>query len=212
MVVAVVPVKALADAKGRLAAALDARARAGLVGALLARVLAACAAAEAVGAVVVVAGDRRAAALAAGAGVRVVVERRPGLDAALRRGDLEARHASACLVVPADLPLVTGEDLDAVCGAGPDPVVVVAPSHDGGTGALLRRPPAVVPAAFGPGSARAHLRLAAARMVAARTIVRPGLALDIDTPEDLATWAAHEPAAAVWLAAGAPPTLTGHAR
>lgn len=212
MIVAVVPVKALADAKGRLAASLDPRARAGLVGELLRRVLAACAAAEAVGEVVVVAGDRRAAALAEGRGVRVVVEERAGLGAALRRGDLAARHATASLVVPADLPLVTGEDLDAVCAPGLAQVVVVAPSHDGGTGALLRRPPAVVPAAFGVGSARAHLRLAVARGVNARTVVRPGLALDIDTPEDLAAWAAEEPDAAAWLPAGVPPTLTGHAR
>ena len=200
MTIAVVPVKTLADAKGRLAGALDAAGRAALVAELLRRVLEACAAAETITDVLVIAGDRRAAALAQDAeDVAVLVEPSAGLEPALRWADRTARHHPASLVVPADLPLVTAADLDAVARAHGGPVVVVAPTGDGGTGALLRRPADVVPPAFGPDSARAHLRLAARQAVRGVLLPRPGLALDIDTPEDLRAWAEVEPDAARFM-------------
>jgi 2-phospho-L-lactate guanylyltransferase len=182
-VTAIVPVKALTDAKSRLADQLSGDERRALVTWMLGRVLDACLSADPIDRVIVVAGDREAAAVAARAGVEVLIEPVPGLPAALRAADQAAAGAGATLIVPADLPLATAGDLETACRARAG--VVVVPTWDGGTGALLRRPPSVVATAFGPGSAAAHLRLAAAAGVRALRLDLPNLALDVDTPRDL---------------------------
>jgi 2-phospho-L-lactate guanylyltransferase (CobY/MobA/RfbA family) len=64
--------------------------------------------------------------------------------------------------------------------------VVIAPSEDGGTALLFRRPPLVIPARFGPESASAHE--AAARACGVTPLVWHGLPeisrIDLDTPQD----------------------------
>ncbi len=182
-VTAIVPVKALPHAKSRLAGHLDQPQRRALVIWMLGRVLDACLGARPIDRVLVVAGDLHAAAVAARPGVDVVIEPSPGLRAALETADQAASQAHATIVIPADLPLATATDLETICAAS-DPVVVV-PTRDGGTGALARRPPDVVGTAFGPASAAAHLRLAAAGGVCATLMSLPNLALDVDTPADL---------------------------
>ena len=200
MTIAVVPVKTLADAKGRLAARWTRRAGPRSWPSCCGGCWRRARRPRRVTDVLVIAGDRRAAALAQDAeDVAVLVEPSAGLEPALRWADRTARHHPASLVVPADLPLVTAADLDAVVTGQARPVVVVAPTGDGGTGALLRRPADVVPPAFGPDSARAHLRLAARQAVRGVLLPRPGLALDIDTPEDLRAWAEIEPDAARFM-------------
>jgi 2-phospho-L-lactate guanylyltransferase len=179
-VTAIVPLKALEGAKGRLAAHLDDGQRRDLVVWMLGRVLAACLGAAAVDRVLVVAGDEAGAQAAARPGVDAVVETAPGLTAALDLADRLTAGAAATLVVPADVPMATSADIDAVCAAGA--AVAVVQTTDGGTGALLRRPPDVIRTAFGPRSAEAHLRLAAAAGVSAVRLDLPNLALDVDTP------------------------------
>lgn len=185
-VTAVVPLKALARAKSRLRPALPGPDRRALVAAMAGRVVAACGAAGGVDDIVLVAGDEAAAAVGTAAGVRVLVVHRPGLRFALQRADAGLRGRPATLVVPADLPHIVPADVDAVIEAGGGgPAVVVVPTLDGGTGALLRRPPNAIPSAFGPGSAAAHLALARAAGVRAVRLDIPGLAHDVDTPDAL---------------------------
>ncbi|MEX0658688.1 MAG: 2-phospho-L-lactate guanylyltransferase [Egibacteraceae bacterium] len=184
--VAVVPLKALSRAKGRLAGHLPARDRRELVAWMFARVIAACRGASGVGAVLVVAGDDAAADLARGLAVPVVVERKPGLAAAMAAADDATAAATASLVVAADLPFAGADDLDLVCRAGRrGPCVVVAPTRDGGTAALLRRPAGVIVPAYGPSSATAHLAAAAAAGARGVRLVVPALAFDVDTAEHL---------------------------
>lgn len=185
---AVVPLKALELAKGRLADELPPERRRELVRWMFARTVAACRAARAVDSVLAVVGDDEGAALAAEHGAVVVRDDGGGLQAALALADAATRDAAATLVVAADVPLVTGADLDRVWAAAAPadaPAVVVAPTSDGGTGALLRRPPGVIPTAFGPDSAAAHLALAARAGVRAVSVDVPALALDVDTPHSL---------------------------
>jgi 2-phospho-L-lactate guanylyltransferase len=186
MVTAIVPLKSLAHAKERMAGCLDVASRRRLVSWMLGRILDACLGADTVTRVMVVAGDVQAAAEAARLGVEVIIQPEGGLAAALATGEQAAIGAEATLVVPADLPLATAADLDAVCAAGAHaPSVVVVPAGDGGTGALLRRPGRVICTAFGPNSAVAHLRLAVAAGIRPVRLNLPNLALDIDTPSDL---------------------------
>lgn len=196
---AVVPLKALRHAKGRLEEHLDAGDRRALTAWMLERVLQACAAARSVAGVLVVAGDAEAAALAHELGAETMLVAEPGLAAALGAADRALAGAPASLVVTADLPLATGAALDEVGTAGAS--VVVAESLDGGTSALLRRPHAVVATAFGHGSARAHLALAAGAGVAGTLLRVPALALDVDDARSLRAASARLPALAAWLAA-----------
>jgi 2-phospho-L-lactate guanylyltransferase len=198
---AVVPIKGLAAAKGRLAPRLTPAERGALAAALLADVLAALREAPQVARVLVVSPDAEALALAASLGAAPLAEpgapahadvRLPGEETGLNTAlDHAARvavagGAAALLALPADLPLVTPADLAALCAAlPPAPSVVLAPTADGGTGALLRQPPLALPARFGADSLRAHLETAAARGVAARLVWRRNLSLDVDRPADL---------------------------
>lgn len=180
-VTAIVPLKALDRAKGRLAEDLDGPSRQRLSRWMFERVAAALQVTRAVTGVLVVVGDADGAALAAAHGFATLREPRPGLDAALGAADSATAGVPATLVVAADLPLVRGGDLDAVCSAGGTAPVVVAPTRDGGTGALYRRPAGIIRTAYGSGSARAHLDAAAAAGVHGLRLDVAGLALDVDT-------------------------------
>jgi 2-phospho-L-lactate guanylyltransferase len=92
------------------------------------------------------------------------------------------------LVVPADLPLLTAEDVQALldCLNG-DPLVALAPDRqDQGTNALLIAPPGGIPFRFGPASFVQHCRLALEAGARLEIVRRATLALDLDVPEDLA--------------------------
>jgi 2-phospho-L-lactate/phosphoenolpyruvate guanylyltransferase len=198
-VTAVIPLKALDEAKGRLAPALAPARRRALAAAMFRHVAATCLAAPSVDAVLVVAGDVEGARLAEEAGTEALIPRRPGLHAALELADARLDGAPATLVVAADLPLLAVQDIEALCAAGAvrDPLtraaVVVAPTQDGGTGGLLRRPGDITGTAFGPGSAAAHQRMAAEAGVIATVVEREGFALDLDTAGQLRELAAVVP-------------------
>jgi 2-phospho-L-lactate guanylyltransferase len=66
--------------------------------------------------------------------------------------------------------------------------LVVAPSLDEvGTNLVLRRPPDVLPAAFGPDSYRRHLQAAAEREIPVSVVERRELGFDLDDPDDILT-------------------------
>lgn len=181
--VAVVPLRSPGAGKTRLAPDLDREARAALAGAMLADVLTALHEAD-VEAVVAAGGD--AAAAAASALRADVVMDGPSvrsLDDAIAHAQRLTAPREGLLVLQADLPLVTADDVRAVVEA--DGAVVVAPTDDGGTSALLRRPPEVMGTAFGPASARAHQRLARAAGIRPAVIHRAGLAHDVDVLADV---------------------------
>jgi 2-phospho-L-lactate/phosphoenolpyruvate guanylyltransferase len=179
-----VPLRSPGRGKTRLAPRLSPAARASLAGAMLADVAAALAAA-AIDEVVVVAGGPAAAAAAAALGLDALVDPpdTASLDGALRAAVGRLGPRPELLVVAADLPRLTAADLTAIRAA--DAAVVVAPTVDGGTGVLVRRPADVVPTRYGPGSAAHHLTLARRAGVPAATVVRVGAAYDVDTVADL---------------------------
>jgi 2-phospho-L-lactate guanylyltransferase len=191
-IAAVVPVKRLDRALGRLAGTLDQDGRRALQVAMLDDVLAATAAALTVAWTLVVTDDPEAAAVALAAGAKVVPEPRPaaGMNGAVAEGlaDAERGGAVAALVVMADLPLVTGAALDRlVTRAGEGEGLTIATSRDrSGTNAMVLRPPTLLRPELGVGSRRRHLALAAEREVPATTLDLPELALDVDTDGDLA--------------------------
>jgi 2-phospho-L-lactate guanylyltransferase len=189
----VVPAKRLEGALRRLAPALPRAVRRELQVAMLRDVFGACAGAAGPAGVLVVTSDPDVAALARElAGAEVAGDHDPprGMNGAVARG-LEAvagRGAEAALVMTADLPLALPEDVDAIlAAAAAAPSAVLVPSHEGtGTNAMLLRPPTAIAPRLGPRSLARHLAQARRRGVPVRRLERPGLALDIDTPRDLA--------------------------
>jgi 2-phospho-L-lactate guanylyltransferase len=101
-----------------------------------------------------------------------------------------AGGADMLLVVLGDLPLLSASDVRAMVRMGGEgichPRVVLAPDRrEQGTNALLVRPPAALPFAFGPGSLARHLALARAHGVEPALFRSPGTSFDVDLPEDL---------------------------
>ena len=190
---AVIPVKPLRGALRRLRPALDARVRRELQVAMLTDVLTACAGARRLEGVLVVTSDPDAAALAGAiARARVVPDHDPprGMNAAVARGltAVAAEGAGAALVMTADLPLLHPDDIDAlVAAAPPEPSVTIAPSHEGtGTNAMLLRPPRALAPRLGPDSFARHTAQAARRGLPLVRVDLRRVALDIDTPRDVA--------------------------
>jgi 2-phospho-L-lactate guanylyltransferase len=103
-----------------------------------------------------------------------------------------SRDGAGMLALPADIPLVRPEDIGAVLTAGAGvPGFTIVPAHDRrGSNAVLCRPATAVPLRFGDDSFVPHL--AAARTAGIEPIVaqRPGIALDLDRPEDIAQFMA----------------------
>ena len=89
--------------------------------------------------------------------------------------------------LPADIPLLSPEDIDALLRAhGSAPAVTLAPSRDEqGSNAVVCSPPEVLPLRFGDDSYFPHLERARALGIEPTVVQRPALALDVDTPDDL---------------------------
>jgi 2-phospho-L-lactate guanylyltransferase len=185
----IVPVKALDDAKRRLAPVLAPVERRLLAIAMFEDVLAALAGTAGLERPLVVSPDREVWRRADALGCRVVEEHEPaggGLNASLTRAAADAATADGLLVVAADLPLATPAALARVVAAAVRAPVVVVPSLDGdGSNLLAWRDHATFRPAFGAGSAARHL----AEPGAVR-LDEPDLALDVDTPADLRAAAA----------------------
>ncbi len=188
MLHAIVPVKHLEHAKMRLSSVLSPSERRVLVLAMLGDVLHALRAAPAVAHVSVISRDSTVLHAAAQHGAEAIVDRMHGLNEALTQAAMHvaARGAEALLVLPADLPLVTPRDVDALVAVlGTEPSVVFAASRDGGTNALLVRPPLALPFLYGANSLARHMEAAQQRGVRVEIVQSPGLTLDVDQPDDL---------------------------
>ncbi len=190
---AVVPIRGLSTAKTRLGPDLDPAARRQLVEVMLRRTLVATRAAAAIAGTIVVTKDPEVAGLAQSHRAIGLVEHAPDLNAAIVAGRslAIARGATAVHVLPADLPAVSPAAIDelviraAARESAHGLVALVTDRHGRGTNALLVSPPAIVDPAFGEDSREAH-RAAAGSVGAAWLELGGRLALDVDTPADLA--------------------------
>ncbi len=179
-----IPVNRLDRAKGRLADLLEPEERAELVRRSLSAVLAAV---EGAGMVAVVLTSDQAVRAILPADVRVLSEdpHLQGLSAQVERA-AGLLGVQELLILHADLPLVTAEALrDLVTQAPEAPSATLVRPRDGGTNAMLLRPPGRFPLAYGRGSGDLHESAAREAGLAVRRADTPALALDLDTPADV---------------------------
>jgi 2-phospho-L-lactate guanylyltransferase len=187
---AIVPIKPLQRGKSRLANVLSQPERVSLNQLLLENTLNTLKRIPELEQVLVVSRDSTALALARKLGARTVQEEgAPQLNQALTRATVFVKRFATrgVLIIPADLPLITPEDIGKLLEfAHTPPVVAVSPDrHRQGTNALLMCPSGLIEYVFGAYSFQKHCEMA--RLAGARLeiVELPSLALDVDIPEDL---------------------------
>ena len=174
-----IPVKAFADAKGRLAGAVEPDVRADLARSMAATVIAAAAPLP----VTVVCDDDGVDAWARSVGAGVVRVAGPGLNRAVEAGvaALAADGTRQVVVAHADLPRATRLDH---CAAT-EGITLVPDRNLNGTPVLSVPTDAGFRFAYGPGSYAAHVAEAERLGLPWRSLHDPDLAFDVDDPADL---------------------------
>jgi 2-phospho-L-lactate guanylyltransferase len=184
----VLPLKSLRDGKTRLAGVLEGSERAALIGSLLEHVLQQAAQFPGLEQTILVSACAEARACAARYGTRVLEEKVPGLNQALDQARITARTAGATkmLIVPCDLPLLTADDLRCLAAAASLQTIAIAVDRArAGTNGLCLPASAHFEFAFGVESYVRHRATVERLGLRIATVERPGLAFDVDTPEDL---------------------------
>ena len=185
---AIVPLKSLEAAKRRLADVLSPEERRALMLAMARDVLTALVRSQALAGVVIVSRTPEADALAQAFGTERFMESpEADLSGALTEAAehlAEHRHASGVLIVPADVPLITPDEVDALL-AGHRAVTLAPDDEHLGTNALACSPPDRIRFNFDGRSFKPHVDAAFAAGVHPRLVPSQHLALDVDTPEDL---------------------------
>jgi len=179
-----VAIKARARCKTRLGQALAPPARVQLVRSMLAAVLSAAQAAQTVRQVIVVSPERDIIA----ADVPVLADTGHCLNGALTQAHRMLREFGCreLVVLPADLPLISASDIDALVRAGRRGGFALAPDTNGtGTNALCLATAQLFRFQFGVNSRKLHLDAAARNGLCGRLVHLPGLAFDVDSPADL---------------------------
>lgn len=182
----VIPVKSPGKAKSRLAEVLDEGQRESLASAMLARVTDAARGAANV--------DRVALLGPSSTGIDtdlpLLADPGGGLNPALQHtlANLPDPQIARLIVLFADLPRIARADVERLAAAGGN-AIAIAPDHHGtGTNALSLPIPAArgFTFAFGPDSFARHRAEAGRLGLRIEDVRSPGLAHDIDVPEDLA--------------------------
>ncbi|MGB6386203.1 MAG: 2-phospho-L-lactate guanylyltransferase [Terriglobales bacterium] len=184
-----VPVKILADAKQRLSPVLSPEERFALAQAMCEDVLQALAQWEGRPAVAVVTSDSFARDLAERFNFDVIADdSNSGETVAIEAATAVCRErgAASTLVLPADIPLINSAELQKIVDSAPaDGAVLVPDAAWRGTNAAWRSPGDLFPLRFGNDSFLPHLAAAKATGLSCVVLELPGIARDVDRPEDL---------------------------
>lgn len=210
---AIIPVKPLRYGKSRLAHILSPEERAALTTRMLSHTLDVLNNVAAVFRSLVISRDPAALKIARQYGAYTYGEGdRQDLNVALTRAAhlAAAQDASGVLIVPADLPLISVEDVEMMlAGVAPNLSLSRAPGYtngglrlshsraiaicpdrsNNGTNALYVTPPLGFEFVYGEGSYERHLEQAERLGMHSRIVHAPGLKFDLDTEED---WNAYQ--------------------
>jgi len=187
---AIIPVKPLRRGKSRLSKVLSENERTILNQNMLVSTLKILSSVNRIDNILVVSRDPAALTLAREYGARTVLEDgSPELNTALSRARLVAKtyRVNEILILPADLPLLSREELERVLEqSGNPPEVLICPDRrNDGTNLLYINPEGLISFCYGSGSFNKHLELAKKSGARINIIASNSLGLDLDTPEDL---------------------------
>jgi 2-phospho-L-lactate/phosphoenolpyruvate guanylyltransferase len=184
---AIVPVKGVGAANGRLSDLLTEDERARLAEALFLDLIVKLPRSRRIDDVLVVTADPPIARQAGWFGHKVLVQERDeghseaalaGAQAAMADG------AQRVAMLPVDCPMLDTDELDAHLGRSPRTALIVPDRHGTGTNALMLNPPDLFQPAFGPDSCARHVSRARATGQSFALERVESLETDLDTPED----------------------------
>lgn len=186
---AIIPVKPLRRGKSRLAEILSEDERSRLNHHLFTHTIDVLLQVNAISEILVVSRDSTVLTEAREKGVRTVTENgTPELNNALRRASLFSNVFSTegVLIVPADLPMLTPDDVtDFLAQRTQPPMIVISPDRlRFGTNMLLINPADLITFSFGTESFERHCALAAQKGAEVIVYENERIALDLDIPED----------------------------
>jgi 2-phospho-L-lactate/phosphoenolpyruvate guanylyltransferase len=184
---AVVPVKGLSVANGRLDGLLSPDERKRLAEALFLDLIVKLPRARCIDEVLIVTADDSIARQARWFGHQVLVqEADEGHSEAASAGARAAmaEGADRVAMLPVDCPMLDTDELDAHVGRSARTVLIVPDRHGTGTNALVPAPPDIFLPAFGPDSCARHVSRARASGISFALEELESISLDLDTPED----------------------------
>jgi len=188
VVYAIVPVKRLGVSKRRLSKFLSPQERKFLTIAMLEDVVRALKAST-VHEIVVVSSDPNVGMIADKFGISFFSPSHNGLNRAVEEATSWCiqKQADSVLVVPADIPLLSFEDVNKIVELGnfDGSIVVLSPSNNGGTNALFQKPPNLLFANFGNKSFAKHFKQAQNKGISVKFHYSTSIALDVDCEGDL---------------------------
>jgi len=183
-----IPVKKLIESKRRLSEILEPKERRDFTLIMLKDVLKAIVSSSMIHRTVVIGSDPDVQSLASNFGAVFLLDTESGLNLALKHATRWCMEngAESLLILPSDVPLVTSEDIDRIIHLSSDECsLVLSPSKNGGTNALMQRPPDLVEPHFGPGSFERHILEASKKGMIAKVYRSLRIVLDVDSIEDL---------------------------
>ncbi len=194
-VIAIVPMKPLAQGKSRLSQTLSADQRADLALGMLRRVVLAIKAAS-VYTIWVVGGDDRVREMTRGLGAESMDELGKDLNDTLKKAfELAFEQGKSALYVAGDLPFLKAADIHSMMQASRSQGnVTLAPARrDGGTNSILVPLGVPMQPELGQGSFMKHLTQAARLETSVAINSSYGLGFDLDVVDDLETFQHMEP-------------------
>jgi 2-phospho-L-lactate guanylyltransferase len=184
---AIVPVKGLSVANGRLDGTLSEAERSRLAEALFLDLIVKLPRCRCIDDVLIVTADEWVARHAGWFGHRVLMQKADeGHSEAAAAGARAAmaEGAQRVAMLPVDCPMLDTDELDAHLGRSPRTALIVPDRHGTGTNALMLNPPDLFLPAFGPDSCARHVSRARATGQSFALEEVESLGIDLDTPED----------------------------
>jgi 2-phospho-L-lactate/phosphoenolpyruvate guanylyltransferase len=184
---AIVPVKGLSVANGRLDGTLSGEERTRLAEALFLDLIVKLPRSRCIDDILIVTAEESIARQARWFGHKALLQKSDeghseaavaGARAAMAEG------AQRVAMLPVDCPTLDTEELDAHIGRSPRTVLIVPDRHGTGTNALVLAPPDIFLPAFGPESCARHVSRARAAGISFALEEVESIAMDLDTPED----------------------------
>jgi 2-phospho-L-lactate guanylyltransferase len=184
---AIVPVKGLSVANGRLNGMLSTDERNQLAEALFLDLIVKLPRSRCIDDVLIVTADASIARQARWFGHKVLIqESDEGHSEAAAAGARAAmaEGAQRVAMLPVDCPMLDTDELDAHVGRSARTVLIIPDRHGTGTNGLVLAPPDVFSPAFGPESCARHVSRARASQISFALEEVESMGIDLDTPED----------------------------
>jgi 2-phospho-L-lactate/phosphoenolpyruvate guanylyltransferase len=187
---AIIPIKSLRCGKSRLSTVLTNQERENLNYNLLFRSIKCLKQVEAIDQILVISHDPAALSFSMKYGARTIQENRiTNINNALKKATKAAIafSASGIIIIPADLPLMTPEDIvDLISKSNSTMQIIISPDRKTyGTNALYISPPGILEYEFGEWSFKKHIEQAERKKIKVEIYNNERLGFDLDLPEDL---------------------------